>query len=213
MTAMASDLSLVAGLNNWQTAIVTIGAVAAVIGIGSVLTGPVFRFIAVARLRELFTAAALLMVIGIALLMSLVGLSPALGTFIAGVVLANSEYRHELESDIDPFRGLLLGLFFMTVGAGIDFSLLAENWLVIAGLTVGLIALKATVLLILAVIFNLRGSDRWLFALGLAQAGEFGFVLLSFSVANAVIPASRRRPVAADRGAVDAADAGVVHPL
>ncbi|WP_421852973.1 cation:proton antiporter [Oricola sp.] len=182
-------LSLVAGLNGWQTAIVTIGAVAAVIGIGSVLTGPIFRFIAHARLRELFTAGALLIVIGIALLMSLVGLSPALGTFIAGVVLANSEYRHELESDIDPFRGLLLGLFFMTVGAGIDFGLLAENWLTIAGLTIGLIALKATVLLVLALVFNLRGADRWLFALGLAQAGEFGFVLLSFTVASSVIPA------------------------
>ncbi len=117
-------MSLVAGLNGWQTALVTLAAIGVVVIIGSYLTRPLFRFIASAQLRELFTATALLIVIGIALLMSLVGLSPALGTFLAGVVLANSEYRHELESDIDPFKGLLLGVFFMTVGAGINFGLL-----------------------------------------------------------------------------------------
>ncbi len=182
------DMSLVAGLNGWQTALVNIVAIAAVVGAGSYLTRPIFRFIAAANLRELFTATALMMVIGIALLMSLVGLSPALGTFLAGVVLANSEYRHELESDIDPFKGLLLGLFFMTVGAAINFTLLAENLLLIIGLTLLLIGVKAGVLAILAVVFRLRGADRWLLALSLAQAGEFGFVLLSFSVANAILP-------------------------
>ncbi len=182
-------LSLVDGLAGWQTALVTLGAIAAVVIGGSFLTAPIFRFISAANLRELFTAAALMIVIGIALLMSLVGLSPALGTFLAGVVLANSAYRHELESDIDPFKGLLLGLFFMTVGAGINFALLGENLGLIVGLTLGLMALKVLVLLILAYIFKLRGADRWLFALGLAQAGEFGFVLLSFTVANGVIPA------------------------
>ncbi len=183
-----ASMSLVDGLNGWQTALVTIGAVAAVILGGSYLTGPIFRFIAAAQLRELFTATALMMVIGIALLMSLVGLSPALGTFLAGVVLANSEYRHELESDIDPFKGLLLGLFFMTVGAGINFGLLFDNFGVIVALTIGLMAVKVLVLLILAWIFKLDGADKWLFGLGLAQAGEFGFVLLSFTVANHVIP-------------------------
>ena len=138
-------MSLVAGLNGWQTALVNIVAIAAVIGAGSYLTRPVFRFIAGANLRELFTATALMMVVGIALLMSLVGLSPALGTFLAGAVLANSEYRHELESDIDPFKGLLLGLFFMTVGAAINFTLLAENLWLIIGLTVGLMAIKVVV--------------------------------------------------------------------
>ncbi|MBT8412687.1 MAG: cation:proton antiporter, partial [Boseongicola sp.] len=107
-----SSMSLVNGLNGWQTALVNLAAIAAVIAGGSYLTRPLFRFIALAGLREIFVAAALMGVVGIALLMSLVGLSPALGTFLAGVVLANSEYRHELESDIDPFRGLLLGLFF-----------------------------------------------------------------------------------------------------
>jgi len=120
--------------------------------------------------------------------MIVVGLSPALGTFLAGVVLANSEYRHELESDIDPFKGLLLGLFFITVGAAIRFDLLFANLGSIVAMTVGLIGLKASVLYVLSRVFGISGSDRWLFTLGLAQAGEFGFVLLSFTVANSVIP-------------------------
>ncbi|MGJ8583962.1 MAG: cation:proton antiporter domain-containing protein [Marinosulfonomonas sp.] len=186
----ASGISLVDGLNGWQTALVTVLAVAFVGLAGNFLTGPIFRFIASAQLRELFTATALMMVIGIALLMSLVGLSPALGTFLAGVVLANSEYRHELESDIDPFKGLLLGLFFMSVGAGINFGLLRDNFGSILGLTIGLMLIKAIVLLVLGRIFKLEGADKWLFALGLAQAGEFGFVLLTFTVANSVIPQS-----------------------
>lgn len=183
-----ASLSLVDGLPGWGVALVTLTAIATVIVVGSLLTGPIFRFIAAAQLRELFVATALMIVIGIALLMTLVGLSPALGTFLAGVVLANSEYRHELESDIDPFKGLLLGLFFMTVGAGINFGLLLDNFGMIVGLTLGLMALKVAVLYGLGVMFKLRGSDRWLFSLGLAQAGEFGFVLLAFAVSNAVIP-------------------------
>ncbi|MEO0608584.1 MAG: cation:proton antiporter, partial [Pseudomonadota bacterium] len=106
LTAGGGDeqsLSLVENLNGWQTMLVTMGAIAAVVLGGNYLTRPIFRFVASANLRELFTATALLMMIGIALLMNLVGLSPALGTFLAGVVLANSEYKHELESDIDPF--------------------------------------------------------------------------------------------------------------
>ena len=182
------SLSLVERLPGWQRGLVTVAAIAFVVVGGSVLTRPVFRFIALAKLRELFVAFALLMVIGIALLMIVVGLSPALGTFLAGVVLANSEYRHELESNIDPFKGLLLGLFFITVGAAINFDLLFGNVPLFAGLTIGLIGLKAAVLYALAVMFGIGGADRWLFTLGLAQAGEFGFVLLSFTVANDVIP-------------------------
>ncbi len=184
------SLSLVDGLNEWQTAIVTLAAIGAVILGGNFLTRPAFRFIAMAGLRELFVATALSMVVGIALLMSLVGLSPALGTFIAGVVLANSEYRHELESDLDPFRGLFLGVFFMTVGAGINFALLWNSLSVTIGLTLGMIALKMLILWTLGTLFGLRGTNRWLLTLGLAQAGEFGFVLLSFSVANNVLPAA-----------------------
>jgi CPA2 family monovalent cation:H+ antiporter-2 len=186
--AHGSGINFVETLPAWQRTLVTFAAIAAVVIGGSYLTRPVFRFIAMAKLRELFTATALMIVIGIALLMTLVGLSPALGTFLAGVVLANSEYRHELESDIAPFKGLLLGLFFMTVGAGINFALLFDNLGIIVGLTIVLMALKAVVLLALSFIFKINGSDRWLFALGLAQAGEFGFVLLSFTTANNVIP-------------------------
>ncbi|MGB7181556.1 MAG: monovalent cation:proton antiporter-2 (CPA2) family protein, partial [Burkholderiaceae bacterium] len=182
-----ASLSLVANLAGWQVALVNIAAIAVVVVGGHFLSRPLFRFIAAADLREVFTAAALLLVIGIALLMTLVGLSPALGAFLAGVVLANSEFRHELESDIEPFKGLLLGLFFITVGAGIDFSLLFSQFDVILGLTLGLIALKAGVLLILARVFKLRSGDASLFALSLAQAGEFGFVLLAFAVQNAAI--------------------------
>lgn len=188
-TEHATSMSLIDGLKGWQTALVTISAIAAIIIVGNFLTGPFFRYISLANLPELFTATALMMVIGIALLMSLVGLSPALGTFLAGVVLANSEYRHELESDIAPFKGLLLGLFFMTVGASINFALLSENFASILALTIGLMTLKAIILLILGWGFKLKGADKWLLALGLSQAGEFGFVLLSFTVQNAVIPA------------------------
>ena len=163
-------------------------AIALVVLVGRYLTGPVFRYVARARLRELFVSTALMMVVGIALLMTMVGLSPALGTFLAGVVMANSEYRHELESDIEPLKGIFLGVFFITVGASIDFVLMGENLMLIIGLTLGLILLKSAVMLVLGRVFKLAGGDKWLFALGLAQAGEFGFVLVSFTVANAVIP-------------------------
>ncbi|MCA8867737.1 MAG: monovalent cation:proton antiporter-2 (CPA2) family protein [Rhodobacteraceae bacterium] len=182
------SMSLVRGLPGWGVALVTLAAVAAIIFGGHYLTRPLFRFIASARLREMFTAATLLLVIGIALLMTLVGLSPALGTFLAGVVLANSEFRHELESDIEPFKGLLLGLFFITVGAGIDFDILFGDFIRILSLTLAVMLIKALVLLTLARIFKLKGRDQWLFTLGLAQAGEFGFVLLAFSVQTNVLP-------------------------
>lgn len=184
------NLNLVEGLSGGLRALVTLAAIAAVVVLGNFLVRPLFRYIAHAHLREIFVATALVLVIGIALLMTVVGLSPALGTFLAGVVLATSEYKHELESNIEPLKGLLLGLFFITVGASIDFGLLADNFVLIAGLTLGLITLKALVLFVLSYIFRIKGSNRWLFTLGLAQAGEFGFVLLSFTVANEVIPQS-----------------------
>lgn len=183
------ELSLVAGLPGWAYGIVITGSIIMVVVGGHYLSRPLFRFVASSGLREIFTATALMLVIGIAALMSLVGLSPALGTFLAGVVLANSEFRHELESNIDPFKGLLLGLFFITVGAGINFSVLFNDFSIIIGLTLGVMIVKALVLYSLALIFRIKGSDRWLFTLSLAQAGEFGFVLLSFSLQNHVIPA------------------------
>ena len=185
-----TSLNLIAGFPGWAQMLATLAAIGSIVVVGNVLTRPLFRFIAWARFRELFTAAALMGVTGIALLMSVVGLSPALGTFLAGVVLANSEYRHELESDIDPFRGLLLGLFFITVGASVDFALLTANLGPILAMTFGLMALKAAILFALALIFKIQGSARWLFTLALAQAGEFGFVLLSFTTQNNVIPSA-----------------------
>ncbi|MGS0682463.1 monovalent cation:proton antiporter-2 (CPA2) family protein [Shewanella sp. 125m-7] len=181
------ELSLVAGLPGWAYAIVVLLAIASVVVGGHFLSRPLFRYVASSGLREIFTATALMLVIGIAALMSLVGLSPALGTFLAGVVLANSEFRHELESNIEPFKGLLLGLFFITVGAGINFDVLFDNIGPVMAMTFAVMLIKAVVLLVLAFIFKIRGSDRWLFALSLAQAGEFGFVLLSYTVQNNVI--------------------------
>ncbi|QPD00020.1 monovalent cation:proton antiporter-2 (CPA2) family protein [Qipengyuania soli] len=186
--AHGGGFDLTADMSAWMAALVRVGAVAAVAFIGNYLTRPIFRFIAKANLRELFTAAGLVFVIGIALLMTLVGLSPALGTFIAGVVLANSEYRHELESDVDPFKGLLLGLFFITVGAGIDFALAFERFGEVAFWAAVVILVKIAVLLFVGRLSGLRRESLWLFALALPQAGEFAFVLISFAVGNAILP-------------------------
>lgn len=182
-----ASMSLVEGLPAWGVTLVTIGAVVMVILAGTYLTRPVFRYIHHARLREMYTALALLMVVATAVLMMMVGLSPALGTFLAGVVLANSEFRHELESDLAPFKGLLLGLFFITVGAGINFDLFFADPAVILGVTFAIMLLKGLILLGIAVLFQIKGKDRWLFTLGLAQAGEFGFVLVSFSLQQGVL--------------------------
>ncbi len=179
--------TLIENLPGWAVTLVTLGAVAVVVLAGIYLTRPVFRYIHHARLRELYTALGLLMVVSIALLMELVGLSPALGTFLAGVVLANSEFRHELESDLEPFKGLLLGLFFITVGAGIDFGVLAEKPAQIVSLALAVILVKGTVLYVLARMAKMHTRDRWLFTLALAQAGEFGFVLASFSLQQGVL--------------------------
>ncbi|MXO50518.1 potassium transporter [Erythrobacter gaetbuli] len=179
-------LDLTANMSVWLAALSRIAAVAAVVGIGIYAIRPLFRYIAAANLRELFTAAALVVVIGIALLMSLVGLSPALGAFVAGVVLATSEYRHELESDINPFKGLLLGLFFITVGAGIDFVLAQQVWQDVVFWAAVTIAAKLAVLFVVGRLYGLRRQALWLFCLSLPQAGEFAFVLIAFAVANAV---------------------------
>ncbi len=181
-------MSLVDGLEGWQAALVTLGIIAVIILAGIYGARPLFRFIHSARLQEMYTAVALLIVIGIAFLMTLIGLSPALGTFLAGVVLANSEFRHELESSIEPFKGLLLGLFFITVGAGIDVERLAAEPFLVVGLAVAVIFIKGAVLYGLGRAFGLGRRGLWLFTLGLAQAGEFGFVLVSFALQLNVFP-------------------------
>ena len=180
-------ISLVEGLPAWGVTLVTIGAVALVVLAGIFLTRPVFRYIHSANLREIYTAVALLIVIGIAVLMDMVGLSPALGTFLAGVVLANSEFRHELEASIEPFKGLLLGLFFIAVGAGINFNVLLNDPVLIISLTLALMITKGLVLFALGRLFGLKSRGQWLFALSLAQAGEFGMVLTTFALQQSVI--------------------------
>ena len=183
----AQAASWVDALPGWGLALLTVTAVAVVMLGGRFLTRPIFTFAARAGLREMNTVVSLLFVVGVAALMALVGLSPALGTFLAGVVLANSEFRHELEADIEPFKGLLLGLFFVTVGAGIDFDVLAAAPGIVLGTVAGLIAVKGAILFGLSVLARLRGRDRILFTLSLAQAGEFGFVLLSVAAGEGVL--------------------------
>jgi monovalent cation:proton antiporter-2 (CPA2) family protein len=186
--ALTKTSGVMAGLPAWEQALAVIGAVAAIVFGGRFLLRPFFRYIADTRLREMFTATALFLVVGIALLMQKLGLSPALGTFIAGVVLAESEYRVQLEADIEPFKGLLLGLFFISVGASIDFSLVAREPGTMALIVVGLLLLKFTVLLALSRVFGLKRGEGFLFAFALAQGGEFAFVLFSFATQNAVLP-------------------------
>lgn len=183
----AASFNLVAHLPEWAHALVVVGVIATVIAGGHYLGRPLFRFVAQSGLREVFTATALMLVIGIAALMSLVSLSPALGAFLAGVVLANSEFRHEIEANLEPFKGLLLGLFFITVGAGVDFGVLAAHWDAVVSLALLVIVVKALVLLALALLFGIHGSNGWLFTLSLAQAGEFGFVLLNYSEQSRVL--------------------------
>lgn len=181
----------------WQQGLLVLGAVGVVVGAGRYVVRPLLRKVAETELRELFTAFALFLVVGIALLMQKVGLSPALGTFLAGVVLADSEYRHELESDIDPFKGLLLGLFFISVGAEINFALLLEKPLLIAALVFGTMLVKFLVLLGVAPLFGLDRPSRWLLALSLCQIGEFAFVLFSFGAQTGVIPPAVGGPLVA----------------
>lgn len=185
----------VAAVPGWQQAALVILAVGGVVFVGRTLVNPLFRAIARTGTRELFTAAALLLVVGISLLMQKVGLSAALGTFVAGVVLANSEYRHELEADIEPFKGLLLGLFFITVGANIDFGLLRAQPGLVSALLLGLLAVKFVVLFILSRVFKLATPEGLFFSFALAQGGEFAFVLLSFAVDHQVLSTAEASPL------------------
>jgi len=171
----------------WLQALLVLGVVVSIIIGGRFLTRPVFRWIAATRSHEVFIATALTLIVGITLLMEFVGLSPALGTFLAGVVLAESEYRHELESNIEPFKGLLLGLFFMAVGASIDFNIVAAQPALMLALVFLLIVIKLVVLLILGRVFRISLADNLMFAFVLAQGGEFAFLLFSYATQNSVI--------------------------
>ncbi len=183
------EMRQIAGIEitGWFQVVLILVVISGIVFVGRYLARYIFRVIAKTGLREIFTATALLLVISIAILMDLVGLSPALGAFLAGVVLANNEYRHELEADIEPFKGLLLGLFFISVGASIDFNLLINSPGLIIGMLLILVALKFGVLFVLGRFFGLKGGQNTLFSFSLAQGGEFAFVLVAFSLDNGVI--------------------------
>ena len=182
-------------LPGWAQTLISLSVISGVIIGAKFLLRPIFRFVASTGVRELFTATALLIVVGIAVLMGFIGISAALGTFIGGVVLADSEYRHELESDLEPFKGLLLGLFFITVGAAIDFNIIANQPIAIVLMTIGLLVIKAGALYVLAALFGVSKPHRWTLGLSLAQGGEFAFVLISLILSHSVLPTETARMV------------------
>ncbi|SSY79984.1 monovalent cation:proton antiporter-2 (CPA2) family protein [Alysiella crassa] len=180
--------NLMANQAGWVVALVSVAAIVLILLLVRYVVPLVLRLIVKSKLHEIFMIFTLALVVGIAALMSLVGLSPALGAFIAGVALANSSYRHEMESHLHPFKSLFLGLFFITVGASMNFKLLGQQFFVIVGMTLGLLAVKALVLWCLGKLFRLPSLGGQLFALSLAQAGEFGFVLLSIANQHRLLP-------------------------
>lgn len=179
--------SFIDDLPAWLKAIATFSAIIIVIAAGKYVIVPLLRLVAKTKLRELFSASSLLIVFAIAYLMQLVGLSPALGTFLAGVVLANSEFKHELESDLEPFKGLLLGLFFIAVGASIDFRMIAERPLMVFGAVMGVVIVKLLVLALIGKVFKLYKHENLLFSFSLSQVGEFAFVLFAYMGTNAIL--------------------------
>jgi monovalent cation:proton antiporter-2 (CPA2) family protein len=189
--------TLVEHLPAWGKAGAVLAAIVVVIALGRFAIRPFLRMVAQTQVRELFTAAALVIVIGVTIVMQSVGLSPALGTFLAGVVLANSEYRHELESDIEPFKGLLLGLFFLAIGASIDFHSVMQSPLLVFGLLFASMAIKGAVLFGLGRGFGSHAQSAAILGLSLAQIGEFAFVLLTFAERSGVLPEDLTRPLVA----------------
>jgi glutathione-regulated potassium-efflux system ancillary protein KefC len=197
MLALIPLLGATAGSSafSWKGLGFAVGAIVATLVLGHFLARPVFRHIARTQLREIFTAFALLLVLGIALLFEHVGLSMALGAFLAGVLLAESEYRHEIEAAIEPFKGLLLGLFFISVGMTVDFTLLFSRPLVIVGLIAGLFILKGLVLWVIARIAGMPRHERPLFIMLVAQGGEFAFVLLGVAATRSVVDAETTQAI------------------
>jgi glutathione-regulated potassium-efflux system ancillary protein KefC len=165
-----------------------LAAVVLVVVIGRFLTRPVLRVVARTGQREVFSAFTLLLVLGIAVLMASVGISMALGAFLAGVLLAGSEYRHALETDIEPFRGLLMGLFFIAVGMSVDFGLLGREPLLMALIVLGFQLLKGLSLWTIGPLLGVVPRERWLFAALLAQGGEFAFVVFGVARTARLLP-------------------------
>jgi glutathione-regulated potassium-efflux system ancillary protein KefC len=177
-----------AGSSGWLGGVKVLFAVAAVFVIGRFLTRPILRILADTGLREVFTGFALLLVLGIAQIMASVGISMALGAFLAGVLLAGSEYRHALESDIEPFKGLLMGLFFIAVGMSVDFGLLTHRPLFVMVLVLGFQVLKVLALRLVAGPLGVTTKQRWLIAALLAQGGEFAFVVFGVARSARLLP-------------------------
>ncbi len=181
VTSVDKHQNLLDGLPmGFQTLAILLSVVIIIVA-GKYLIVPMLRKVAKIGVREMLIAAAFLIVFSISFLMEYVGLSPALGAFLGGVVLSNSEFKHELESTLEPFKNLLLGLFFMAVGASINFIVIAKSPFTIGGLLVAIIAIKALVLFITGRIFKLKLDQKLLLTFSLAQVGEFAFVLLSFA--------------------------------
>ncbi|MGQ0619509.1 MAG: monovalent cation:proton antiporter-2 (CPA2) family protein [Panacagrimonas sp.] len=171
----------------WMEVVPAVAAIAGVVVGGRYALRPVLRILAAAETPEVFTAAALLLVVGTALLMESVGLSMSLGAFLAGVLLADSEYRHELQADIEPFKGLLLGLFFMAVGMAADVGLVRSQPLVVAGLVLGLLLIKAVVLYLVGRVTGLPADAARRLAFAASQGGEFAFVLFGVAATAGIL--------------------------
>ncbi|MCB2022932.1 MAG: cation:proton antiporter, partial [Burkholderiaceae bacterium] len=182
----------------WTGVAKAVGVIAAIVLGGRLLLRPALRWIAGSKTPEIFTAASLLLVVATAALMQSVGLSMALGAFLAGVLLAESEYRRELETDIEPFKGLLLGLFFIAVGMAIDFGVVLQHPLLIGLIVAGFLVVKAAVLWAMAALMPLPLQERPVFVILLAQGGEFGFVVFqSAAGAQVIAPAAASLLIAA----------------
>ncbi len=184
----APDLNDADATSRWIEAARIVAVIGGIVIGGRLLLRPLFRWIARSNTPEIFTAASLLLVVGIAALMQFVGLSMALGAFLAGVLLAESEYRRELETDIEPFKGLLLGLFFIAVGMSIDVGVLLASPGLMAVMVLGFMAIKGAVIYALAKLMGLPYQDRPVFTLLLAQGGEFAFVVFQAATGAKVIP-------------------------
>jgi glutathione-regulated potassium-efflux system ancillary protein KefC len=186
MIALIPFLGVAAHEDNgpgWLAALKVVAVIAALVFAGRYLVRPALRFIARTESREIFTSFALLLVLAIGWLMQSVGMSMALGTFLAGVLLADSEYRHALETDLEPFKGLLLGLFFTAVGMSVDFGVLLGRPLLVLGLAAALLMLKAGTLVLLAKTIGIPRVQHILFAVLLSPGGEFAFVLFGAAAA------------------------------
>jgi glutathione-regulated potassium-efflux system protein KefB len=189
VSLLSSDVGVDAETSRWISTLIGIGSLAALIAAGLWLLNPLFGLLSAAGAREVMTAAALLVVLGAALLMEMGGLSMAMGAFIAGVLLSESTFRHQLEADIEPFRGLLLGLFFLAVGMALDLSVVAANWKLIAVAVPAMMVTKSTCIYIVARSLRSTHTEAFDRAVLMAQGGEFAFVLYGAAAANGIIDA------------------------